>query len=246
MRISAIVLAKNEEKNIKECLKSVAFCDEVLVIDDNSQDSTREIAKEMGAKVFVHALKGNFSAQRNFALEKARGEWVLFIDADERVSEALASEIFNFQFSISNFNGFYLKRKDVMWGRELRHGEVGNVRLLRLARKGSGTWKRRVHEYWDVKGKIEELKNPLFHYPHQTLSEFIQDIDFYSTLHAQQKKDDNEHSSIVKIILWPAAKFARNWIIRGGFLDGIQGLVHASLMSFHSFLSWSKLWLIEH
>lgn len=246
MRISAIVLAKNEEKNIKECLKSVAFCDEVLVIDDNSQDSTREIAKEMGAKVFVHALAGDFAAQRNFGLEKTSGEWVLFVDTDERVTPSLSEEIIQLvNNSIIQYSGFYLKRIDMIWKKKLRYGEVGNVRLLRLARKGSGTWKRRVHEYWDVKGKIEELKNPLFHYPHQTLSEFIQDIDFYSTLHAQQKKDDNEHSSIVKIILWPAVKFARNWIIRGGFLDGIPGLIHASLMSFHSFLSWSKLWILQ-
>ncbi len=247
MKISVIVLAKNEEKNIKECLESLKFCEEMIVIDDNSDDKTREIAKEMGAKVFIRALEGNFAAQRNFGLEQVRGEWVLFVDADEIISPTLRdeikSEVRSTKFEI---NGYLFKREDMLWGRKLRYGEVGNIQLLRLARKGSGIWKRRVHEYWDVRGKVGELKNPLLHFPHQTLNEFVKDIEFYSTLHAQQKKDDNERSSIVKIVLWPLAKFTKDWILKGGFLDGVPGLIHALLMSLHSFLAWSKLWLLKH
>lgn len=248
MNLSAVILTKNERENIEDCIKSVSFCDEIVVIDDKSTDKTVEIAKSFGARIFKRELSDNFAVQRNFGLTKARGEWVLFIDADERVTSALAAEISSATFAdqISNkYDGFYLKRVDTLWGRELRHGEVGSVRLLRLARKGEGIWKRRVHERWYIKGRVGELKNPFLHYPHQTLRDFLRDINFYSTLHAQQKDFEGGQSDIATIIVRPLGKFIVNWILRGGFLDGVPGFLVALLMGFHSFLAWSKLWLMQ-
>src|SRR4051812_8321966 len=138
--ISAIILTKNEEKNIKDCLDGISWCDERIVIDDESTDHTREIAQENGAKVYTRVLK-NFSDQRNFALQKARGDWILFIDADERISPALWFEMTQrINEPIENPTGFYLKRIDVMWGRELKHGEAGAIKLLRIAKRNSGKW----------------------------------------------------------------------------------------------------------
>lgn len=243
--LSVVILTKNEEKNIVACLESLSWCDEIFVIDDNSTDTTVELAKKLGVKVFIHALDNNFAAQRNFGLSKANGDWILFVDADEIVPDALADEIVARIMSLES-SGFMVKRLDVMWGKELRHGEVGNIKLLRLAKRGQGKWKRRVHEYWDDDGNVGQLKNPLMHYPHPTLAEFVSHIDFYSTLHAQQKFEDGEKSSIFKIILWPKLKFIKNYVWGFGFLDGTQGFVLAMLMSFHSFLAWSKLWLMSH
>jgi len=243
--ISVVILAKNEEKNIKECLQSISWCDEIIVIDDNSTDKTAEIAKKLGAKVFTHSLDNDFSEQRNFGLEKAKGEWVLFVDADERISPALWYEIMAITNDPSNqFAGFYIKRKDIMWGRQLDYGETGNIKLLRLAKKDAGKWTGRVHETWSIKGKTFTLKNPITHYPHQTIKEFLQEINFYTTLRAEELFKKKTKVYWWSVILYPKAKFIVNYLIKGGILDGLEGLVVATLMSFHSFLVRGKLWLL--
>lgn len=244
--LSAVILTKNEEKNITACLENLSLCDEVIVVDDNSTDKTVELGKKLGAKVFTHSLDNNFAVQRNFGLSKANGEWVLFIDGDERVSSALADEMTNDKLQMSNVDAYSVRRQDHMWGEKLTHGDVKNFKEVRLARKSVGKWKRKVHEYWDIKGKVGELKNPLLHYPHPTLAQFVSDLDFYSTLHAQQKFEEGERSNIIKIIVWPKLKFVHNYIVNVGFLDGTAGMVLAIIMSFHSFLAWSKLWLMSH
>ncbi len=258
--LSCVVLTKNEESNIKDCLESVSWCDEIIVIDDFSEDSTVEIAKKLGATVFSRKLNDDFAAQRNFGLEKAsskgrstsgrKGDWVLFVDADERISKELAEEIRHALPKWENLSGFYLNRRDVMWGRELKYGET-NIKLLRIAKTGAGIWKRAVHEYWDIKPKgfddrIGEFHvGVIEHYPHQTISEFLSDISRYSTLHAQENMKEEKRSSILKILLWPKLKFLQNYVLKLGFLDGGPGLVSALMMSFHSYLAWSKLWLLQ-
>jgi len=251
--LSTIVLTRNEEKNIKACLESVKFCDEVIVIDDYSDDSTMKLAKKLGAKVFKRKLNGDFAAQRNYGLDKAKGEWVLFIDADERVPLILKDEILTEvqiqkhigSESVPAHQGFYLKREDILWEKKLRHGESGQTKLLRLARKGSGKWARKVHETWNVAGEVKTLKNFLLHYPHQTISEFLVDVNKYSTVHAQENYHKGKQSNVLKILLWPKLKFSQNYVFKGGLLDGDPGFVAAMMMSFHSFLAWSKLYLVQ-
>src|SRR4030043_1941956 len=183
MKISAIVLTKNEEKNINDSLESISFCDEVIVVDDNSSDKTVDIAKKHGAKVIKRALGGNFADQRNFALSIARCDWVLFIDADERVSEKLTDEI-KVAVKSDEFKGYFFKRTDFMWGQAIKHGEIGSIKILRLAKKGFGKWERGVHEKWIINGKISDFIYPIVHYPHNNLSDFIEHIDYFSGLHA--------------------------------------------------------------
>lgn len=243
IKITAVILAKNEEKNIKKCLESVKFCDEIMVIDDNSADRTAEIARKLGVKVFRHSLNNNFAAQRNFALRQAQNQWILFIDSDEIVPEDLATEIKSLNYSDNE--GFYFKRQDIWQGKEIKHGETGNIKLLRLARKEAGKWIRPVHEVWDIKGKTGILKNPILHYPHPTLREFISEINLYSTLHAGTNLEEGKKPSLWKIIFWPRGKFVYNWIFKLGFLDGTAGFIIALMMSFHSFLAWSKAWKLQ-
>ncbi|HSX09757.1 MAG TPA: glycosyltransferase family 2 protein [Candidatus Saccharimonadales bacterium] len=243
--ISAVILTKNEESNIEACLDSISWCDEKIVIDDHSTDKTVELAKKKGAKVYSRLMGNNFADQRNYGLSKTKGDWIFFIDADERVSSALWYEIMaHTSESIEDFSGFYIKRQDTMWGKVLQHGELGNIKLLRLARKNVGKWEGLVHEQWIVKGKTDTLKNSLDHYPHQTISEFLQEINFYTDLRAEELFKKRTQSNWFSIIAYPKGKFFINFFVLGGFLDGLPGLVFALMMSLHSFLVRGKLWLM--
>jgi glycosyltransferase involved in cell wall biosynthesis len=242
--ISAIILTKNEEKNIKDCLESLSWCDEKIVIDDQSVDKTCEIAQKLGAKIYVHPLT-NFSDQRNYAMEKAKGDWVIFIDADERISQALWYEIMqHINEPFENLSGFFLKRIDIMWGRQLRYGESGTLKLLRLAKKNSGKWTGDVHEKWHISGNIETLNNSLYHYPHPSIEDFLREINQYTDLRAKELYRQKIKVNWLSITLYPKAKFILNYFIKLGFLDGLPGLVIALMMSFHSFLVRGKLWLL--
>lgn len=246
--VSVIVLTRNEEKNIVDCLESIKWCTEIIVVDDNSEDRTVEIAKKMGAEVFTHSLNFDFSAQRNFGLEKAKNDWALFVDADERVSEDLRDEIsylISFSGRRKQLNGYFIKRRDFMWGKELKYGETENIKLLRLAKKNRGDWVGKVHEKWKIKGKTSELKNSLLHYPHQTISDFLKEINFYTDIRANELHKQHAHVYWTSIILYPLGKFIFNFFMKRGFLDRIPGLIVAIIMSFHSFLVKSKLWFIN-
>ncbi len=240
--ISAVIISKNEEHNIANCIKSLKFCDEIIVVDDYSSDETVKIAKKLGARVYRHYLNNNFSRQRNFALGKAKFEWILFLDSDEIISNELAEEI---SLGVNNniINGYNLRRIDNMYGRLIKHGEPARVKLLRLARKGSGVWVRRVHEYWDVQGKTITLKNPIIHFPHQTLREYLNEVSVYSKVHSEENIKENKKNSIFHVVVYPFFKFIDGYLVKQGFLDGSLGFIIAVFMSFHSYLSWSNIWL---
>jgi len=240
--ISAVVLTKNEERNIEECLSGLTWCDEIIVIDDNSIDDTIKTAEKFGAKVVRHSLNKNFADQRNFGLKQVKGEWIFFVDADERVSKELSDEIQK-EIEKSDAAGFYFRRIDNFMGEWLRHGEVGSVRILRLAKKGTGEWKRKVDEIWEIKGKAKTFASPLLHYSHLRLSEFLTSINERSTLNAQEFYDNGRRITFIEW-LKPPAKFIQNYFFRLGFLDGIRGFVFAILMSLHSFLVRAKLYLL--
>lgn len=246
MAVSAVVLTHNDAPVIARCLSSLQWCDEVIVVDDASTDETRAIARAYGAKVFIHALGDDFAAQRNAGLEKAAGEWVLFVDSDEVVSRQLAEEIQSLLSAHGaqrhdGCRGFVMPRNDYWGGRWLRHGETATVRLLRLARKGSGRWEQPVHEVWAIEGKVGTLVHPILHYPHPEVAQFLDEINRYSTirarfLYAQGVKEPTWH-----VVAKPLAKFFTTYLLRLGFLDGTAGIIVAIMMSFHSFLVRGKL-----
>ncbi|MCS7093437.1 MAG: glycosyltransferase family 2 protein [Patescibacteria group bacterium] len=254
MKITAAILTKNEAKNIDRCLKSVIFCDEIIIVDDFSQDETlKRIPRLKKVKVYQRRVENDFSAQRNFALERAKFDWVLFVDADEEVSQDLQQEIKRFFLSRDIFRqqlgGIYLKRRDFFWGKELKFGEVFKARvqgLLRLINKRLGKFSGRVHEEFrffpDLDTKTIVFKNFLNHYPHPTLKEFIIDIDYYSTLRAKELAEQGQKGSALQMISYPLGKFLTTYFFWGGFLDGEQGFVYSFLMSFHSFLVRAKLY----
>lgn len=249
--ISVVILTKNEEKNILDCIETVLWADEVIVLDDNSNDLTLDVIKNLPfdkkIKIYKKDLDNDFSSQRNYALSKATKDWILFLDADERLSKESREEINALiinEKSNPKYNGFYIKRLDVIWGKMLKHGETGNIKLLRLARKKAGVWYGKVHEQWQIDGKISELENSLIHYPHQTIDEFLKEINFYTSIRAKELYEAGVRGSLKDIIVYPKAKFILNYFIRLGFLDGIEGFIFAIFMSFHSFLVRGKLWLL--
>ncbi len=242
--ISGIVITKNEEKNVEKCLNSLAFCDEIIIIDDYSEDRTIEIAKKFTKKIYKRKLEKNFSLQRNFAISKATMDYVLFLDADEEISMRLKDEILE-KIKYTNFNGFYFKRVDFIWGGEISHGEIKDLKLLRLARKNKASWIGNVHEKMLVDGEVGELKNPIYHYPHPTVSEFLSAVNFYSSIRAQELFDSNKKTNVFEIIAYPVGKFFQNFFIKEGYKDGEIGLVFAIMMSFHSFLVRGKLWQLN-
>lgn len=247
--LSTIILTKNEEKNIIDCLESVDFSDEIIVIDDHSTDRTVELIKHLQdprITIFTHTLNNDFAAQRNFGLEKAKGSWILFVDADERISETLKVEILR-AIEEENRIAYMFRRHDILWGRTLQYGEIGAVRLLRLAMKKIAVrkWKGSVHEVWDVKGLTGEFETPLLHYPHQQLTEFIAEINHYSSLRAQELFQKGVRTNWFWVIVYPKAKFIQNYFFRQGYKDGVAGFIVAMMMSFHSFLVRGKLYLLS-
>jgi len=244
--VSAVILSKNEQKNIIRCLESLSWCNEIIIIDDFSTDETLEIAKKLGAKVYQRHLDDNFATQRNFGLEKVKGDWVFFVDADEKISAELAAEI---KFQISNskhqkVNGFYFKRRDKFLGKWLNHGETASIRLLRLARKNSGQWQGVIHEAWQVKGRTKILKNPILHERQITISDFLNRINQYSTIRAKELFEQGKKTDFFLIITFPLGKFIQNFFLRLGFLDGFPGFAMAFLMTLHSLLVRCKLYFL--
>lgn len=173
----------------------------------------------------------DFAKERNKLLKNAKSEWVFFIDSDERVSEALASEIKNLKLKIINYDGLYVRRRNYFCGQY-----VGEDKIIRLGKKNAGKWVRRVHETWEIKGRVGELKNPIIHNTGDNLSDYIKKINFYSTLHAEANRQEGKKSSLFKIIFYPKMKFLQTFLKSRHF-------VFSLMQAFHSYLAWSKLWL---
>lgn len=255
--ITAIVLTRNDSATIDRCLASLTWCDEIVVVDDYSTDNTvKRIRNPLGhtqgkhesgirIKIFSRKLESDFAEQRNWALSKASGDWVLFVDADEEVSEELRQEIQE-ALRDKDVYGYFFSRRDFFMGRWLTYGETANVRLLRLARRDAGKWEGAVHETWNISGPKDTLRHPLLHYPHPDLSSFLADINRYSDLVAGQMEKDTAGLPFWKIFVYPVGKFLYSYFLLGGFLDGTPGFLMAMFMSFHSFLAKAKYWQRVH
>lgn len=196
----------------------------------------------------------DFAAARNDLLKTAKTEWVMFLDSDETITKELEQEIQNSISSPHNtFSAFYIPRRDLFLGKELKHGETGNAKFVRLAKKDFGVWQRPVHEVWIPVGErhasptiIGTLRNPIIHNSHPTLSSFVDKINKYSTIDAAYRYKQGRTATLFQVFFYPLAKFKLNYIFRLGMLDGVPGLINAIMMSWHSYLTWGKLYLLCH
>lgn len=254
--ISVVILAGSFEENVKKCLNSLSWCDEIVIINDSSKDEAKttiinEQKKQLfndRLNIYKRSLNGDFASQRNYGLKMAKGDWILFVDTDEVISRELQSEIkTKIQKNTigQNNTGYLLRRKDYFLGKWLKYGETSNIKLLRLAKKNAGCWGGKVHEVWDIKGKIGQMENPILHYPHRNLSSFLDKINRYTDIVAQCWVEEGRKIKSWEIIFFPLGKFMQNYILKLGFLDGTPGLIMAIAMSLHSFLARSKCWLLN-
>lgn len=187
----------------------------------------------------------DFAQARNAELAKAKTEWVFFVDTDESITPGLKTEILK-AIENNEYEAYYIRRLDTFMGRQLRHGETGKAKFIRLARRDFGQWVRPVHEIWIGKGRVGELNNPLLHAPHENINSFLAKINTYSTLDAQYRYERGIKSSLWKIAFYPIIKFKWNYLFKLGFMDGTPGIIMAMMMSFHSYLTWTKLYLLWH
>ncbi len=241
--LSVAVIAKNEEDRIGRLLKSTSFTDEVVVVDSGSSDGTVEICRSSGARVVHHDWMG-YAAQKQLALETARGQWILNLDADEAISEDLAAEILQ---AIRNADpavgGFSIPRLSRYLNRWIRHGGWYPDRKVRLVRKGHGRWVGDgLHERLEVDGSIIELKHPLLHYVYRNISDQLRTIDQFSTVFADQCGTPASRSYVVLGLFHAVGKFLECAVWKLGFLDGLPGLVIAVNSSFYVFLKHAKAW----
>jgi glycosyltransferase involved in cell wall biosynthesis len=226
--LSAIVIAKNEERVIERCLRSLAWCDETLLIDSGSIDRTVEIARDLGVTVRVHTDWQGPATQRNRGIDAARGPWCLLLDADEWVEAPLREEISDVLASRPNADAFAIPRLSSYCGRYMRHGGWWPDRIVRLVRKGAARYEGGiVHERCVVDGVLGRLRQPLLHESFRDLEQVLTKMNAYSTWGAQELVRVGTRPSLARAIGHGAFAFIRTYLLRAGFLDGRHGFMLA-------------------
>lgn len=245
--LSVVISAFNEEKKIKDCLESVKFADEIIVIDNESTDKTAEIAKKYGAKIITQ--KNNplkIDLQKNIGFSKATGDFILSLDADERVTPALADEIqviLNYEFPK---DGYQIPRKNIIFGKWIEHTGWYPDYQLRLFKKGKGKFEEdRVHVQLEIIGDIDRLENPMEHLNYETVSQFLSKLDVYTTSQAHDMIKNNNQVHIYDAISMPAEEFLKRYFAEKGYKDGMHGLVLSLLMGFYYLIIFTKVWEMQ-
>jgi glycosyltransferase involved in cell wall biosynthesis len=244
-KLSVTIITRDEAANIGAALESVAWADEIVVVDSGSADDTVEIARRHTPRVFVRDWPG-FPAQKNWAAEQACCDWILSIDADERVPAPLAGEIRTLLASEPDSRGFRIPRVSRYLGRWLRSTDWYPDYQLRLYDRRAARWGgTHVHEGVEVQGPVGRLRQELQHLPYRDMSHHLRTIDRYTTLSARQMHEAGRWVTAPALVLRPVAAFLRNYLLRGGWHDGSVGLVVSALNSYYVFLKFAKLWELQ-
>ncbi|MBV8551030.1 MAG: glycosyltransferase family 2 protein [Acidobacteriaceae bacterium] len=240
MKISATIITFNEERNIARVIESLRCCDEILVLDSGSNDRTVEIAAKLGARV-VEASWHGFAAQKNIAVDLAANDWILSLDADESLSEALEAEIWQIKKAGPRFEGYTMPRLAQYLGRWILHSGWYPDRKVRLFNRRKAKWVGEfVHESVRVEGSVGHLKSNLLHFTCNSLSEHVRTMDRYTTLAAQEIVSRGTNVSMAKLLCDPAWTFLRTYVLKEGFLDGVEGLSIAYMAAFYNFVKYAK------
>jgi len=238
--LSAVLITRNAASQLVECLASVAFCDEIIVVDSGSEDATVEIAERHGARVIQTEWRG-FGAQKQFAVEQATHDWVLCIDADERVSELLHESICAALLAPS-FTAYRFARRNRFMGRYLRHGEGYPDWSLRLFDRRAAHWSDdAVHEKVIAAGAIGTLQGDLLHESAESLEAYLTKQNRYSTLAANEALANGKRATVLHLLLSPSLRFIKFYFLRLGLLDGLPGLVHILVGCTASFAKYAKM-----
>lgn len=243
-RVSVAMITRNEQANIADCLESVAWADEVVIVDQGSGDGTGELARARGARVIVAPEWHGFGHQKNLAVDACSGDWILALDADERVPAALATEIAA-AVRDAEHAAYEIPRQSSYCGRFLRHGGWSDDHVLRLFRRGSGRFSPdRVHERLLVQGSTGRLRNHLLHFSVRRLEDALQKVNHYSTESALMLVGKGERPSMFTALLHGGATFLRTYVLKLGFLDGSHGLMLAISNAEGSYYRYVKAMLL--
>lgn len=244
--LSVILITLNEEENIKSCLQSVQWADEIVVVDSHSKDKTAEIARQFTEKVIVIDWMG-YSANKNLALENATGEWVLWIDADERVTPELAREIKKVIGTNTEKDGFEIARKAFFLGRWIKHCGWYPGYVLRLFRRQKAHFsENKVHEGVVLKGNRGRLKGSLVHYTDNNLEHYLWKFNRYTSYAADELAEKQRSAGLLSILFRPLHAFVKMYVLKLGILDGVEGLMLCLLSSGYVAMKYAKLWELKN
>jgi len=240
MKITATIITFNEERNIARAIESLRCCDEILIVDSGSVDRTVELAEKLGARVIEAGWLG-FAAQKNRAAEQASHDWILSLDADEALSEALEAEIWNLKKSGPQYDAYTMPRLARYLGRWIYHSGWYPDRKVRLYHRGKARWVGAyVHESVTVTGRVGHLDSNLLHFTCESLSEHLRTMDRYTTLAAEQLLAAREKPTWGRLIFEPPWTFFRTYFVKLGFLDGVEGLAIANMAALYNFVKYAK------
>lgn len=240
MKITATIITLNEERNIARAIESLRCCDEILIVDSGSVDRTIELAQNLGVRVIEAGWLG-YAAQKNWAAEQAANDWILSLDADEALSEALEAEIWALKKSGPKYDAYTMPRLARYLGKWILHSGWYPDRKVRLYRRGKAKWVGEfVHESVRAEGRVGHLQSNLLHFTCDSLSEHLKTLDRYTTLAAQEIAARRIKVPLHRLVIDPAWTFLKSYVVQRGFLDGFEGLVIAYMAAFYTFLKYSK------
>jgi len=242
--LACVIITKNEEANIQDCLVSVSWATERIVVDAESSDRTADLARAAGARVIVRPWPG-FGAQKNFGMEQVSSDWVLILDADERVSQPLQAEILSRidQWQEGEQVAYEIPRKNFFYGAWVRHAGVYPDYQIRLVRRGSAKYNDvPVHENLLVKGPIGKLVSPFEHYTERRIRDHFRKFGLYTTLAAHEKSQTVQTVHARDLLFRPLVVFFKSYVLKQGFRDGVRGLIVCVFASMYTFVKYAKLW----
>lgn len=238
--VTVVIAARNEAANIGACVESVSWASEILVVEYGSTDDTVAIAEHAGAAVIRNTFQ-TIGLQRNAAIERARSEWILVVDADERASPELAREIEEIVKS-PRFDAYRVPRRNFFLGREVKHGGWESDHPVRLFRSGLRYNTSRVHEHVEVNGVVGDVGASLSHEPYRTLDSWFDKLGRYSEWWAQDRYDRGKRVGAGSIVFRPQFRFLKMYVLRGGFMDGARGALLSSMAAVSVFAKYARLW----
>jgi glycosyltransferase involved in cell wall biosynthesis len=241
--VTAVIAAHDESANILDCITSLRWTSEVIVVENDSTDDTITLAKRAGANV-ISPLFTTIGAARNNAIDQAKTEWILVVDADERCTPELAAEVREVIAAPGALSAYRIPRRNFFLGREIRHGGwgAGNDHPIRLFRRDLRYNASQVHEHVEVAGAAGELNNALLHYTYTSLDQYFEKFDRYSRWWADQNYIKGRRGTAAAVLFRPPARFVRMYILKGGFRDGAHGLILACLAAASVMAKYARLW----
>lgn len=251
MSISVVIATRNEERIIEDCLESVKWADEIVIVDDKSTDNTVNISKRYTKNIVSNDSNGSFHKNKNLGLEKASGDWILSLDADEIIPDELKDEIIETVSKSDNIDGYYINRRNYFLGKWVKGCMWSPDYILRLFRNGSAKWPLNIHDVPSIEDetKTDYLKNYFIHHSYYSMNQYFEKFNRYTTRLANEESEKGKTVTTFNILSLLIAKpiywFLKKYIVKRGFLDGFRGLFISLSSACVIFMTYSKLWEIQ-